>query len=466
MLTAVHLDTASHTPIYRQLSDHIRESIRSGNLNPGDRIPPTRELAGQLGLNRATIAAAYELLESEGWIKGHVGRGSFVQPWQNELTPISFASSRPSEELFPLDHFRTVCRQVLDGQDLGAILQLGSPFGYEPLRRWLIEDAFTSGISRGSDKVVITNGCQQALDLIARALIQPGDAVLVEDPVYPGLREAFSRSGARVIGVQVGEDGYRLDLLEHALRRDRPKLVLVTPSFQNPTGASLPLDARHRLIAIVRDAGALLVENAIYAGLRYEGAPLPSLKAMDETGETVQLGSFSKIAFPGLRVGWVLAPTRIAAALAETKQWCDLHSDQLSQAVLVRFAESGLLEQHRKRMIETGALRLAACLEACARHLPKTARFTRPQGGMNLWVTLPAPLDAAELLHRAEAVGVSYLPGRFFSATAEPGCLRLSFAGLNPGKIHRGVSLLGTLFKEELARARLAHHSQPALAMV
>jgi 2-aminoadipate transaminase len=217
---------------------------------------------------------------------------------------------------------------------------------------------------------------------------------------------------------------------------------------------------------MVRQAGALLVENAIYAGLRYEGALLPSLKALDETGETLQLGSFSKIAFPGLRVGWVIAPARHASALAETKQWSDLHTDQLSQAVLVRFAESGLLEQHRKRMIQAGSVRLAACLEACAQHLPEGSNFTRPQGGMNLWVTLPAPLDAAELLRPAEAAGVSYLPGRFFSSSAEPGCLRLSFAGLEPFKIHRGVSLLGALFKEELARARLVHHTQPAYAMV
>jgi len=475
-----HLEASSDTPLYKQLSDQIRIYIQTGQLSAGDKLPATRDLASQLGVNRATVSAAYQLLESDGLINAQVGRGSFVLPSQtpkprpslilrNELPSptghtnagISFASSRPSQDLFPLSEFRDVCGEVLDSPDLPSILQLGSPFGYEPLRQWLISQ------SGSHNDVVITNGCQQALDLLARVLVKPGDTVVVEDPVYPGLREPFARAGARLLGVPIGADGCSLDALEPLLARERPRLVLVTPSFQNPTGASLPLESRRRLILMARASGATLIENDIYSALRYEGDALPSLKRLDDAGAVIQLGSFSKVSFPGLRVGWVLAPPQIAASLAEAKQWSDLHSDHLSQAVLLRFAQSGRLQRHLRRMVAAGAERLAACLEACATFLPDGSHFTRPRGGMNLWVRLPAAVDTARLLRRAEDSGVSYLPGPFFSLSGgEHSSLRLSFAVLEPDKIREGVSILANLFQQELERAGGAPDTQPAFAMV
>jgi 2-aminoadipate transaminase len=490
MFPGIQLDANSEAPLYRQLSEKIKELIAARKLAKGERLPATRELAGVLGLNRTTVSAAYALLESEGLIQGHVGRGSFVlgepQPsgaglnWEQLLPAleaampqapaspetISFASSRPAEELFPVEEFRLTCDEVLAGPDASAILQLGSPAGYPPLRHHLLDEARREGVARSSDDLIVTNGCQQALDLIQRVLVRPGDVVLVEDPVYPGLRNLFLKAGAQLVGVPVGTDGLDIEALERIATRTRPRLIVTTPNFQNPTGATLPPQARRAVLRIARAAGCVLIENDIYGELRYEGEGAASMKEIDDTGDTVLLRSFSKLTFPGLRVGWVIAPKPLVARLTEAKQLADLHTDQLSQAALLRFVRSGRLDRHRARVRAAGAERLKAVLEACERFLPAGTLFTRPCGGMNLWVRLPEALDANELLASAHRRGVSYLPGRYFEVSRrEPGGLRLCFAGIGPDKIRAGLAVLGEICSSELARARM-DRSEPAPAVV
>lgn len=475
--------------MYRQLYRQLRERILAGTLAAGEKIPPTRELAGMLGINRATVAAAYELLEKEGLIRGHVGRGSFVAgggaaargvDWEERLGPaggegirwggqarISFVSARPGADLVPVEEFRRCCREVIRSGDAVGLLELGSPYGYAPLRQWLLEQEKKEGTARAGDDVVVTSGCQQALDLLERVLVKPGDAVVIEDPVYPGLRDVFVRGGARVIGVPTGAYGMDLAALGRVLEREPAAVIAVTPNFQNPTGGSLSLEARRELLRLAQRAGAAVIENDIYGGLRYEGEGLPTLKRLDEAGVVILVRSFSKLAMPGLRVGWVTAPQAVARRLAERKRTADLHTDHLSQAVLLRFAASGRLEAHRRRLVEAGRERLRAVVEACERHLPEGAQFTRPEGGANVWVRLPEPLDAERLLGKAEEAGVSYLPGRLFAVQrAEAGALRLSFAGLEPARIREGVEILGRIFRAELRRQRAARGAGPAPAIV
>src|SRR5579884_1078079 len=454
MLPGLQLNPASDVPLYRQLYVHVKQCIETGALRAGERLPPTRDLAAQLGLNRTTVAAAWELLESEGLIKGHVGRGSFVTegsaapqlswnallPTQERQFPVapaefSFASARPSALLFPMEAFRESCQEVIGSDDAQAILQLGAPAGYRPLREYLLENGREEGVVTDRDDVLITNGCQQAFDLLQRVLIANGETVLTEDPGYPGLINVFRRGGANLVGIPTADDGIDLDALERAAVRERPRLIVVTSNFQNPTGATLSLEARERLLSIVRRAGAVLVENDIYGELVYEGGRLPTVRQMDERGDTVLLRSFSKLAFPGLRTGWVIGPRPLIERLTEAKQLSDLHTDQLSQAVLLRFAESGRLSAHRDHVLEEGRRRLRAALAAFEEFLPPGCSFTRPRGGMNVWVRLPNPLDAGELLARAEREGVNYLPGRVFGVSrTHSGALRVSFSQLAPDR--------------------------------
>jgi 2-aminoadipate transaminase len=474
MLPIRPLNPDEKSPLFRQLHEQVKNLIDSGVLPKGSRLPATRELAGQLGLNRTTVSAAYALLESDGLIAGHVGRGSFVTGGARAASDgpasSSFSRSRPSELLFPLEEFRKSCAEVIASDDAAAILQLGSPAGYAPLRRYLLEEARAEGTAGESDDILITSGCQQAFDLVQRT-IGAGATVAIEDPVYLGVRSVFERAGARLVGVPVGRDGVDLGSLERALSgetaRERPLLLCVTPNFQNPTGATMPLGARLELLRITRDAGVMVIENDIYGPLCYEGEPVPSIKQLDETGDTVLLRSFSKVAFPGLRVGWVIARRALIEKLTEAKQWSDLHTDQLSQAVLLRFAESGRLEEHRRHMLVAGRERLEAALEACASYLPAGARFTRPRGGMSLWIELPESLDAGELLPRAEREGVTYLPGKYFAVSRrQPNGLRISFAGMTPEEIRSGLEILGRIFQDELERVRAHGPLVEAAALV
>lgn len=490
-LSDLNLNPALDAPLYRQLADEISEMIERGSISSGEKLPPTRELAGQLGLNRTTVSAAYAQLEEAGLIEGHVGRGSFVvhrrtsrEPaptdWDAILSPvesgfppsahrieISFANSRPSESHFPLAEFRRLARQVIEGSEAAEILQLGSPHGYAPLRRYLLERAAAAGIARPGDDLIVTNGCQQALDLLARLFAPAGNAIAIEDPVYHGLLRVFTRAQINLSPVPVGDDGMDVDALEELLRSHRPRVLMITPSFQNPSGATISLENRKRIVGLAQRFGLVLVENDIYSELRYCGKALPTLKELDTSGNTILLRSYSKVAFPGLRVGWVIAPRAVVARLADAKQLSDLHSDQLSQAVLLRFAESGELERHVERTRHEGANRLEAVLRACRRYLPPGAKFTRPEGGMSLWIELPEPLNADHLLSRVEERGVSFVPGRHFSAR-RPHLrgLRISFGGLKPDEITRGIRIIGEAAGEQLA-ATAAHASfEPVAALV
>lgn len=487
------LDLGSAEPLYRQLAAHLRAEIEGGRLRAGDKLLPTREMAVRLRLNRATVAAAYEILESCGLITGHVGRGSFVAgapparsketaaawTWAERLGPrpnaglqddagieFPFDSSRPAAESFPTADFRAACEEALK-HHARQILELGSPLGYAPLRRFLMHDAGKQSLAREGDDLIITTGCQQAFDLLERVLVAPGDTVLVEDPIYPGLKNLFQQGRGRVAGIPVGPQGLDLDSLERAISRQRPRLLVVTPNFQNPTGATMPELARRRLLELAQAARLPVLENDIYGDLRYRGEPLPSLKEMDRSGLVIRIKSLSKLAFPGLRVGWVLAHADVVAKLAERKQLADLHSDQLSQAVLLRFLESGRMEGHRKKVVRAGAARLEAVLAGCAAHLPAGSVFTRPEGGVNLWVDLPARIDTTALLPRAVARGVSYLPGPLFAVAREARhSLRLSFAGLDPAHIAAGLDRLGGLLREEIGHSRPARAASLAPAMV
>jgi 2-aminoadipate transaminase len=499
----LELDRQSHAPLYTQIAAQVRQMIQQGTLKIGDRLPPNRELAERLGVNRSTVTTAYDELLADGLIATRVGSGTYVAavpvaaaralvetaaaPPTERLAPLNweavlpdlqqddwlanrgsgrrkdsvmFTHALPATELFPLDDFRRSVERVLrrDGRNL---LQLGTSSGYEPLQQYLLQQMALVGIRAEPHELLLTSGCQQGLDLLRQVLVQPGDEVVVENPTYPGALSLFCQPQHKFIGVPVGPHGIELNALEDVLRRRRPKLIYVVPTFHNPTGATLDLAARRRLLELAAQYRVPIVEDEIYRDLRYDGAALPSLKALDQYGVVVYLNSFSKVGFPGLRVGWIVAPRLLIEHLHALKQRSDLHGNLLAQAALADFARQGLLTKHLQRCRRSYAQRRDAMLAALQRHFPNSATWTAPEGGMAIWVRLPAGLDASELLAQAQLQGIYFTPGpRFYASNARANTLRLSFTMVTAPQIEEGLKRLGELITTQLkvlAPERPAH---------
>ena len=500
----LHLQPESHIPLYVQLRDQLRALVHSGELRTGDRIPASRELAGQLGVHRTTVANAYAELESEGLIQGHVGRGTFIcgmqakqfsppprtnghgpMRWEAlfadergeeslsrmmpEVPPgaIAFTVARPSGEFFPVEDFRRCANAVLGGEGR-RILQLGSTDGYEPLKSELIDLFRGEGMNVRPEQLLITDGCQQAIDLVCKAFLRPGDAVALENPGYPGAIAILAGARIRILSVPVqadaartGHAGLDVDALETVLLQNRVKFLLITPDFHNPTGTVLPVSERRRLLELAGHYQVPVIEDAIYARLRFRGNAVPSLKALDTLGNVIQIDSFSKTAFPGLRVGWCIGAESAIERLRLLKQSTDLHTDQLSQAAMAEFMRRGYFTRHVEKMKKVYRSRLEAMEGALQKHMPDGTSWTHTEGGMSLWVTLPAGFDAGELLIHARERGVLFLPGRYFySQHPQPNTLRLGFTAVDEKRIERGVHTFCELLKTELRKRERGGRSE------
>jgi 2-aminoadipate transaminase len=497
----LHLQPESHIPLYIQLRDQLRSLVHAGDLRPGDRIPASRELANNLGVHRTTVANAYAELESEGLIQGHVGRGTFIRANGNglSLTPpppalpmtngtnglrwellfaderseeilsrltaeapenaLSFVISRPDDKFFPIEELQT-CTQTVLRREGSDILNLGASDGYGPLKAALLDLLRSDGIPARQETLLITDGCQQALDLIAKAFVRAGDTVILENPTYPGASGVFQSVRARCLGVPVQTHaepgipmGMDLNVLETTLSQNRVKLLVLTPDFQNPTGVSMPLDSRRRVLELAGRYQVPIVEDHIYSRLNVRDEKIPSLKQLDRSNLVIHIDSFAKVAFPGLRVGWIVAPAAAIERLRIVKQMSDLHTDQLAQATLAEFLRRGLFHKHLTRMRKLYRERLLVLDESLRRMMPEGTRWTRPEGGMCLWLELPPGFDASELMIHAKERGVLFAPGRYFYVqTPLPNTLRLGFASLDEKQITRGVAILAELLRVEMRK--------------
>jgi 2-aminoadipate transaminase len=510
----VHLQPESHVPLYVQLRDQLRALVHAGDLRPGDRIPASRELATALGVHRTTVANAYAELESEGLIQGHVGRGTFIRANGNglKITPpappvldgahgirwellfadergeevlsrltaaapedaLSFVMARPAEEHFPVEELQTCINAVLRREAI-EVLNLGPSDGYGPLKEALLELLHKESIAAKDENLMVTDGCQQSLDLICKAFVRPGDSVILENPAYPGAVAIFNASRARCLAVPVRTKaepgtslGMDMDVLEATLAANRVKLIVVTPDFHNPTGMSLPLESRRRLLELAARHSVPIVEDHIYGRLYGRPERVPSLKQMDRSNLVIHIDSFAKVAFPGLRVGWIVAPAAAIERLRVVKQNTDIHTDQLAQASLAEFLRRGLFTKHVAKMRKVYSSRLDALDEALRKHMPEGTRWTKPEGGMCLWLELPAGFDASELLIHAKERGVLFAPGRYFYVQSPlPNALRLSFAAMSEKEISRGIIILADLLRVEMKKrergVRRAERSRVAL---
>jgi 2-aminoadipate transaminase len=374
---------------------------------------------------------------------------------------ISFAGGLPAPELFPVAEIEAATHRVLAAHGSRA-LQYSDTEGYYPLRELLVRHMARYGIEVKPANVVVTTGSQQALDLIGKLFINSGDRVLTEEPTYLGALQAWTAYQAQFLPVPIDDHGLRLDRLEDALRAG-PKFLYVLPNFQNPAGVTLALERRQRLVELASHYGAPIVEDDPYGQLRYEGDHLPPLVKLDAelhgaghngkpfTGNVMYLGTLSKTLAPGLRIGWVVAPEEVAARLGQMKQGADLHTSTFCQMVAYETARGGFLDTHVRRIRTVYRERRDAMLRALAYHCPPGVRWTRPQGGLFLWATLPEGLDANLLLAEALKEKVAFVPGgSFHPAGGGESTLRLNFSYAKPEVIEEGIYRLGRVLARRL----------------
>ena len=359
---------------------------------------------------------------------------------------ISFAGGLPAPETFPVTALREAFDTVL--REVGpASLQYSTTEGDPALRKWVAQRETARGIPTEPDEVLIVAGSQQGLDLIAKAFIDEGSPILVESPSYLGALQAFGLLAPTFRAIPTDTDGLLPQAIDGRFAREA-RFAYVMPNFQNPTGRTLTVERRALLAEAAREHDFWLVEDDPYGELWYREAPPPSLRAFAPE-RTIRLGSFSKILAPGLRIGFVVAPRSMIDVLIRLKQATDLHTATLSQRAAFEVLNSALMADHLPAIRARYAAQCGVMLEALEQHFPCEAVWTRPSGGMFIWVELPGSIDTTELLARAIERKVAFVPGAPFFATApQTNCLRLSFVTVPPARIRTGIALLGELLRE------------------
>ncbi len=355
---------------------------------------------------------------------------------------ISFAGGMPAAELFMLREFEEACSYVLT-HDGARALQYGTSEGYPPLRQYLMEKVQKYGVPAEQDNILITNGSQQALDLIGKIFISPGDTILTEGPTYLGAIQAWRAYEANFVTVPLDDDGIQTDRLEDVLERHPVKFIYVLPNFHNPAGVTMTLERRLKLVELAAEYGVFIVEDDPYGELRFEGEDITPLVGLHKEN-VLYLSTFSKTLSPGIRLGWIVAPCKITAKLVQAKQGVDLHTSTFVQMVANDICQRGILRSHVKRIREVYKERRDAMLAAMERHFPPGVTWTRPEGGLFLWVKLPEQVDASEFLNVALEEKVAFVPGRVFYPDEDgKNVLRLTFATAGPEKIEEGIQRLG-----------------------
>lgn len=479
----IPLDRSSSLPLYQQIAGFLREQIRAGSLAPETRLPATRELARLLGTSRVTVANAYADLESEGLLISRMGSGTYVALlpgglgrnsseraegdwplWQQRLltstwlpamreldsllsavprrNPISFASGMGATDLFPVADFRKALAAVLREED-SETLGYGDRAGNPALCATIAHILGAQGIPARQEEVLITSGSQQALALVGRLLLRPGDRVLVESPTYSGAIDLFRSLDVNLQGIPMDEEGMRMDRLEDGMRSGQAKLLYTIPTFHNPTGLCLSANRRRQVLALAQRYNVPVLEDDFAGDLRYDGRALPALKALDPGGWVIYTGTFSKMLMPGLRVGFLVASGPIYNGLLALKRTTDIATSNLMQRALQAYITVGRYQTHLRRACRVYRARRDCLIEALEAYMPAGTRWQTPQGGLFVWVRLPGDLSATALYPLAADEGVVFAPGSlFFPAERDQPYLRMNFTVYPADTIQEGVRRL------------------------
>ena len=358
---------------------------------------------------------------------------------------ISFAGGLPAPELFPVAEVKAASDMVLTNNGAAA-LQYSESEGYRPLREWIATEVGLRGFKASADDVLITNGSQQGLDLMGKLFLNPGDVVLTENPTYLAAIQAFQTFEAKFVPVPTDNDGLIPEALPELIRLHRPKFLYTIPNFQNPTGLTLSAPRRATLARIAAEHNLTIVEDDPYGKLRYRGAEIPPIKHWDTAGRVIYASTFSKTIAPGLRIGWMVLPTTLFHSTLILKQASDLHTSSFDQRVAHIFLTQNDQTIHLEKIRRAYGERYEVLDAALRAEMPTGFTWTKPEGGMFLWVTGPQTLDAMELLQRAILQKVAFVPGRdFFPADAGKNYLRLNYSNSTPERIREGVRRLAAL---------------------
>ncbi|UJR85361.1 PLP-dependent aminotransferase family protein [Sandaracinus amylolyticus] len=482
------LDHALDVPLYQQLFDRIAERIRSGAFPAGFRLPPSRKLADELGTHRNTVVRAYTELERSGFLSSTVGRGTFVRaqpaavalpvgrapvaaaerapiPWSSMISErartegfarvarvqriarvgrgelVNLTKMEPGPDLLPDELFRRCLEHVMRTTGTRAL-------GYAPhegvprLRERIAADLVRQGVPARADDVLVTSGSQQGLDVVARALVDPGDVVISQAATYTGAIQIFGANGARLMGVPADAEGPDMAWLRHA---GRAKALYLMPNSCNPTGECISGPRREALIAWARETGTAVIEDDFVADLELDGAaPPPAMRALD--GDVIYLSTFSKKLIPALRIGFLLCPPSLAPQLVALKHATDLGTSGLLQHALAEFLERGYLAAHLNRIRGQYRERRDALCVALKKYLPPSVRFRAPTRGTTMWIELPDDLDSEAVFEEARRRGVLVSPGTLYRvdrAVGGPSGLRLVFGGESPARLVEGAKRLG-----------------------
>jgi DNA-binding transcriptional MocR family regulator len=363
---------------------------------------------------------------------------------------ISFGGGLPAWELFPVEQVKEVTNYILDS-DGPAALQYGTSEGYKPLRQAVAERYRKKGFDITEDNVLITCGSQQGIDLVSKLFLDKGATLVVGDPTFLMALQTFSLFQAGCLTVPLDEEGMRVGLLPEILEQNDVKFIYVMPNFQNPSGVTLSLERRKRLVEIAQRYGVPILEDDAYGELRYSGEALPALKALDKGQQVIYLGSFSKVLSPGLRVSALVAPDGVMEKLVFAKQAADLHTDNLAQRIVYEFLCRDLLDPHIQVIINSYRKRRDAMLQAMERYFRAGVSWTKPDGGIFLWVTLPQGMDAMGLFEKAIQAKVAYVPGSCYYANGGgDNSMRVNFSACDEGKIEVGIQRLAKVITENL----------------
>ncbi len=355
--------------------------------------------------------------------------------------PVYFGDGAPAKELLPIDRMREANQLAWD-EAIGA-LGYGDQKGYAPLREWIAGHVAKRGIQASAENIVVTSGSTQALDFASRVLLEPGDAVIVENPTFLGALEIFATYQVEMIGVDADDDGMRMDKLQEALEANpNTKIIYTIPTFQNPSGTTLPVDRRERMIELAREHNVAIFEDDPYGDLRYSGEEIAPIRALDD--QVLHFGSFSKTLAPGIRVGYVIAPDDVAAMILSTREVADISNDRIMMRTVAHTLEDDYLTGHIQECRDFYRDRRDAMLAALEREMPEGVHWSKPDGGFFVWITLPDSIDGQEMFRVAAEHGTVVFPGKWFDPTGEvTHTVRLSFSSVPADRIELGIQRLG-----------------------